>query len=980
MFKKIPSIIDMYYSANVNKGDPELNILNLYETSKSVEISTKPESFSSVKFSKKIIDKTHGNKRLVYYDPPIGPLPPGSQCSYILCNKIGPIKKNKHVYHTKDCRTPVKEQLWLSKKGMSEFKNKINILLNNLNLTESEKEKCYNMETRIKYLLVFPKRGLGSKDDINKNKRVALENLITVSYKTKPLVGSEFYSKDHDDGFNIIIRISRNMGIFIVTAPYNHSNYSNFSPCIVNKLSNYFVTNDDIDDDKNSSSYYENVLEKAYEKKIIEDKSWITVLRGNYNILKDGYEINLEKLNSLLNSKIEGTSMVSNGVKYTMFKYKFKNDLSLISFHLVYKGLNFYIEIRLKGSVKITVSYGLKDQREYGIKFSSIKQIKIGSLIPRIDKQMLVDIQKFLHPIFTENEELIIYKIPKKIIDITRVQNMYKPPDYKRNTIIQPQICGGKNKFRPFPYSFKGNCANINEYVDDVGIHWKKASRETFNRYDLYEPCCKKITGTYSDGITFEDFKINDEKEIKNKIKRIGKNNGHYNDFIKNSEGNKKIFLRRLIYGFPNNLREIKNEKEMKSLFEDISKKLYTPLSDFPDFTVKDMDSPETYGIEKTLNGYVDNKAATYVPGTQLSENGGDGTLIREKRIFKGLKELLEKEKNSVIENIIKCYYSDYKIVSLLTPKDKNIIEKLLVELIPIKVLSECNKDQLNDKFVLGHVPKNTNYVKLICTNNNFFIIEETRGKENVILNASFEENNNINGLVMTGMWYDSTFYALDTIKIPDKNIKNLNYLTIKLNGYSTRNSYTTLYGNMLNEILSQYFSVKLVEFVEFSDIKNLEEPGYQLLFMSTDEVYSKTKIFNWFEGIEQYYMDKLIFNFKVDSCKKTGMCKIVSTDGKELKFIPKTIKIGIQDGNKTEKKQNLEFKIKYNVDSSGYKTINIREPFYIISKNYRDNKKSPYRFSSATNVDTYEETLYKICMIFKPINLYDLQDLIEKY
>ena len=44
---------------------------------------------------------------------------------------------------------------------------------------------------------------------------------------------------------------------------------------------------------------------------------------------------------------------------YSLFDYRFNNGLSLISFYLAFEGLSAYIEIRFRGSVKITLSYAV---------------------------------------------------------------------------------------------------------------------------------------------------------------------------------------------------------------------------------------------------------------------------------------------------------------------------------------------------------------------------------------------------------------------------------------------------------------------------------------------------------------------------------------------------------------------------------------------------------------------------------------------
>lgn len=635
MDEKDPVITDLYYNSNINKSGIKQELIDLYKTAKKIKITD--DKFTSIKFSKKEKKDNQPEQRFVFYNPPMGPLPPGSKCSFKGCSKKG--SKTKKVYHVKDCRTPTSDYLIMSKEGLKENKEKVIKFLNkkfkdkNTEQLEKIKKIVLSGKSPIKYHSIFPKRGVKDEKDPLKNRRTAFENTITISYSV-PVPETSKYSKEGN--FNIILRISKNYSFYITGAPYeiNATSFKNLPETLIKEVKKYIVFNEKNDHIKRIESQY-----------VIDEYSWITVLHGKYNIIKDkNYELNMNVLDEIFNkNKIKG---------YTVFNYKFKENASFVSFHISYKGFNAYVEIKKRGNVKIMISYGNSSQTEYGIYFPNLT--KMEKEIPKINKKLLKEISLLLKPIFLENKQRLLKKKTEKIFDEDKIYNIITPLGYKGQTLLQPKICNTINKSRPVLYSFKGKCPGENEYVDEQGLHWSRVKSKTFNKFDIYEPCCKKITGNYNNNLTFNDKK----KDINTKIKGLNIKRKDIDHYIKDSDGNKKIFLRRLVYGFPNNLRETRSTEELSDLFEDKTKKLENTLKNFSKYKVKDMDSPEVYGIEIKNGVYIDNKTATYKPGTQDKSKLGNGDKIRESRVFKGLKQLLTEDKNGSIEYIINHYFN----------------------------------------------------------------------------------------------------------------------------------------------------------------------------------------------------------------------------------------------------------------------------------------------------------------------------------
>jgi hypothetical protein len=647
----------------------------------------------------------------------------------------------------------------------------------------------------IPYLSIFPKRGLQT-SSVSKSKKVTLDNLITLSYKTRPVSNKDLFSRDHSS-FNIVVRLNKTSSIYITSAPYSLTEYN------IENLGSRII----------------GILRKDLSIDIKDnvENSWITSLKGNYNVLSDHtYTLDLHNLNGIIKNHITRKGSLSikqednKEKKYSISNYKFLFNLSLISFTLNVGTIKAYVEIRVRGNVKILVSN--------------------GSIYNKIDSDQLIKVAKFLQPLFIENESILLVKTEAEILKENKIYNIIKPVTYTRKGYIQPQVCTGANRSKQFPYSFKGVFPKKNEGMNDEGISWKTADKiRPMKGYDFYEPCCKKITGDFEFPVGFYDPRKNDniDKVLKQII--LG-NNINHDDLIINSTGDKKIFLRRLIYGFPNHIAKTKPE-----LFD----------SD------KDIDSNTKYGIDYDEKlGYIDKKAATAVPGT---------TDIRESRVYKGLKELLTTNKNDTVEHIVKCYYSDYKETDMF-------VNDNIPKLAPIMVLT--SKDYI-DSFVMMEIPENGIYTKLvILKDGTVYIVEDTRKGSNIIWGPESIHIEHDFNLVISGIWKDNSFYPIDILSAsPEKEVSSLSYLVTKEKvGSTNRNLVMSEYTEYLVENLSQLFDVVPVKamMVTDRDIDRIIERSISCVFISSDKKYTNTSFFTWSTGIEQNYMDVLVFDFQV--------------------------------------------------------------------------------------------------------------------
>lgn len=878
MNKQDPTIKDMYYSANIIKN----HNIDLQDASIKIQIHPSTDSINSLKFSKTFIDEHNIKRRYMYFNPPMGPLPQGSQCTFISCMAIGRFGDSKE-YHKNDCKSPFKEFLKISEDGMVKFKDKIN--------------KYYENKTRpttIKYLTIFPNRGLQS-SNIKNSPKITLDNLITLLFRTKTIKNNETYSST---SFNIVIRVSTTSSLYILSAPYNIPEY----------------------DIKNLGKSILTTLQKEVSETITPstDISFITTLKGNYNVFdKQDYRLNLTELDTLIKKNIHINKyqksvlkleqLIGGKKQYSISNYKFLYNLSLISFNLDVDNFKVYVEIRIRGNVKILVSKGTNENR--------------------IDHKILEKVSRFLKPFFLHNEQILSEQIPELIINKNKINNIIKPNEYKRKGSIQPQLCNGKNKTRPYPYSFRGVCPNKYEDVDEEGIPWLMSGK-SMTDFDYFEPCCKKITGVSDPSVRFNDT-THIEKQVDKALKTIGETGESYKEIIQNSDGNKKIYLRRLIYGFPNT--------------EDVD------------------DSAQKHKIESKLENnkviYTDNKAATYVPGTENTNSP-----IRETRVFKGLLQLLEENKEMTIKHIVKCYYSSFVETSPFTIND-------IPDLVPIFVLTR--KDKISSFVMIDNIPKNGIYTKLVIIENNLYIVDYTGkkiiwGPQRTDIGLPEEIKSSMNKLILSGIWEESIFYPIDILRLPDVSnvsepLSKMYYLnTGEKLGFTNRNTLCLEYSGLISEHFSQFFNISLLQAYKVTDnnIKKMIEKSTTSIFISTDKIYTDTKLFTWSYRIEQDYFGSITFDFQIKKIDKNkGTCEVMSED-KELDHVS-VIHIGVKASKTLQIGKYYQFAVEYKILPSGIRQVSYtKNPVFelIVSK-------------PMDTYDSLQKTNYKLSVIFDPLD-----------
>jgi hypothetical protein len=295
-----------------------------------------------------------------------------------------------------------------------------------------------------------------------------------------------------------------------------------------------------------------------------------TMKRFTYTITTD--TINMDLLDSFLKRDI------------TITKYKYSKKMKRVQFKHASPVQNITVLINSTGRSQIILS---KPSGRH------------------LNEQNAIDFVKSLMGSMPDDTFEPKFEIPAedRIENIRSMQGVFK-----KNTRAKPQVCIGKNRLVPKPYTFSGNCIQRDYAVDDNGTHYKKARNLRVRNIDRYGPCCYKINGKSPGAVNFnvKTFPVTFVRKDQGLSKRALMTK--IDKIINKSTGKRKVFVRRIVYGFPNN----KYPKDKA--------------------TVNDLE--------------IDNKAANYKPGSK----------IIDRRSYKGLLELINKDKSKAIRKILKCY------------------------------------------------------------------------------------------------------------------------------------------------------------------------------------------------------------------------------------------------------------------------------------------------------------------------------------
>lgn len=475
--------MSIIYHVVINSNDKEK--LDLLDFAKNVKIAN---NITNVKYFYK-----KQTKRMLYHNPPIGPIPKGAQCSYDLCSRKGP---NNHIH---ECLTPDTEHLIISDEGYSMYKKEIKNFLIKKEVPEDEIEEILREKEPIKFSSVIP---------TYMKYNEPLPNFVTLNYKHK--------------GKNVTIRVTSNRQMIFLLVP----------------------------NDLDYTGIYNRLLGNIQNSDVIMVKKYIQMLKPNWNFIMykidDYLQINKNILNYTFN-----TSSIYFTLKNDQFKVK--------------------IIMRKSGKAEVTVT---KKNKPDVLNDEVVNYFE--NVVRNMFQPMIEDISEY---------------IPK----IEKIDNIIKPPGYKKKTDLQPQICTGNNRLKPDPFSFNGWCPGLLNTIKDVGNSYSRAGNAFMKKFpNYYEPCCMKITGKVSAKL---DAPAKHLQPIPLKFERI--KNFTYDDMIKNATGVRKSMIERIVYGY------------------------------FPD------------------DG---GQASTYIPKTKIVED-------RSYLGLKQLVEMVGKD--NVIESVLKCYYGD---------------------------------------------------------------------------------------------------------------------------------------------------------------------------------------------------------------------------------------------------------------------------------------------------------------------------------
>jgi hypothetical protein len=673
-------IRDIFVNVIINKKNKEsgteIELINLYKNINIPRETNVPEIFVSKAYYKKIGESMKIAERY----PPKGPIPEDFFCS--ICYQEGP------GYHAETCEGPF-NMLFLKAEKQEKYEDKIE---------KFKKTLPKDQKADITHKNLFVPRGK-TKMVSDKDYSPTFDNSLEIKFKTKSPEDTTQFSQIHPEGFIVVIRVNKYLDMTLTQVPY--------------------VMYIEIQKKIKSMIY----RPEFPDPKLDENYTWISSISGIYYITEEKNKIiDLEKLNERKNI-LKGITRYKYSEEYSVIGFKFTigdEDSKKVS-----------VEIKIGGSVRIFVSYS---------KGYASSNLGNGSKITnRINDQDLIYVKNTLSDYLSGNDILKDKIIPRSAYFDTKIMNTFIPYTitennklkynylFTRNAPPQPETC--RNSLpdtiqRPFPYSFKtGRSPYRNVVIQSEG----KKSKSKFLQ-EKTEPCCEKLSGQIkcdNFNVKFQELNPCITPERLKQMKEIipiedTPIEKELDKYIAGLSGTRHKMFRRMIYGFPND-KFPDDSAEENNIKEGIE---YIPTELYNNPTKTAQKDKEYEYIQKIQN---DISCATYIPGTQIFNYGGNNTFTRDSRIYPGLldvnKYTLLKFIEEYLENLeyidddqIKMIpIGEYYQSMIDTSKNKNTNTYKKYYTLPIKEkITSFNKEILKQ-----------NDLNDICFDKNQIIIEE---------------------------------------------------------------------------------------------------------------------------------------------------------------------------------------------------------------------------------------------------------------
>lgn len=587
--------------------------------------------------------------------PPVGPIPEYTWC--IEC------QEQENHYHKENC-SAIDENLILTIDGLTFYQDRITTLKEEV--VENIIQKYGGIP---KYMLYMSRKKKLQSEQITASK---FPNVVQLKYLTSPIINNDQYNNT-SYGMLIPIKISKQLGITIKNIPYNlnETSMNHFPDIVLNKI-----------------------LSDLGVQSKVKDRG-ITNINCSL-ILFEGKKIDLEKIdNDIIQDTIQKCLHV-NLHKYSTLPGK-------IIVYFIYSGCKFCLQIFSGGTGQLFMSSSRDDDNDTQ-SVSTISSTFAGFINVDTFNHAANNLVNFLKSSLKDYVETQDKQVKTKIMNTITPSPTYENGIYKfriLSTPYQPKCAMTikeintaipSNIDRPFPYSFsKGFPPTRQSAINDEGNQNKtKAGLGSIG--ELYEPCCSGITNEFIPvgknkaekaknneiykgfNAYFSNGEIDEDwiKDFSNAVKNTSSSENmevlksQFKNICENiNKATERNAIRRALFGFPNDIfpEDFANKYNIKN------EQVIIPTVTKFKITGKGKNREAIFNEQSIKKVQVsDAGSAVYVPGTQFTVFGGDGTLKRDSRIFRGLfdrsKEDLIKILNLYKEKLIIKEESDYYYLS----------------------------------------------------------------------------------------------------------------------------------------------------------------------------------------------------------------------------------------------------------------------------------------------------------------------------
>lgn len=677
------------------------------------------------------------------------------------------------------------------------------------------------------YKDIFPNRGL-QRLLSEQYKVSSFPNVIQLKYITQPvfsgpIIPTELQStigNDHEDGIIIPMKVTKQLGVSAKNIPfYLPETYP-----------------------KKFSTMIMKKLSEWNGSKIEENGTWITDMNCIFKITDNTQCLSMKKINTFIKAKINNKKIKIGNKSYPIHGYTFSSYTNSINFKILYQQMKASINIKGGGSVHLFLSYGTNDDKKWmknefiekeerptekkldgngGIKMLNAVRNIVVDLI-----NIIIDINK------DENEKIIEdKKIQKSVYYDKKILNTSVPWTVDNGKFsYQPNI-KAEGSFPPQPES----CRN------------RVPKKTTLTKADIKRP----VPFSFSQGKPpMKGLAIMDEGKISTGKKLLGGRKRLYEPCCEVIQGNSKG-----IKGIGNPEYEPDNfvitPKEMKEMYDSVGD-INTDTKEFKRRTntyLAYATSTREKLFRRMLYGFPNNKSPDDTAKRNHIKSGyEEQPILKSDEVYnnKKTKDFKRKKQSDIYSGVyvpgtqLKNFKGNNQLIrdtrrfkGLMDYNDESL-KPLLLEMI------EC----YFDKFSTYNDNESLPSLIPICDENLPEFLEKVQNNTIQYIITPKKAVYTTKGTTK-GFEFENHFFSLDTEEIKtDSNIV-------------------------------VHYPIPLQEPKEISERVN----GFEQLIAIDD----KNNVYQWYNTMDQDYLQKSILQFKVEKKKNNNLIKITLPSGKNI-------------------------------------------------------------------------------------------------